>query len=290
VRQHSPFDSVGNSEFDAATEPVLQWWLAILLLVFTGFLGLIAGAVLTFFISMRWIALIIEVFVYFVPVVLLIRFSRLRGSRLFALDRRISVRLGVLILAAAAAYSVSTSALVELAHSIWPIPKSLLNAIVELVYADSIPEFAAVVVTIAVIPAVAEELLFRGVVQPALIRRVGPTLGILLTAFLFAIYHLNPWIFLPLFIVGTFFGFLAYKTGTFWAGALAHFGNNFLAIVELNRAESVDYATLTEGAPWYILAGALLAAIAGTVVLRNLTAAGRREEAEESTRGTTSSC
>ena len=171
------------------------------------------------------------------------------------------------MIAVAAAYSVSASTLIELAHYISPIPASYVNMIIEVMRADSIPEFIGVVFASALVPAVAEELLFRGVVQPALIKRIGPTLGIVLTALLFASYHLNPWMFVPLFIVGTLFGYVAYKTGTFWAGALAHFGNNLLAIVELNRTETVDYAALTEGAPWYILASGAVIAVVGTVVL-----------------------
>lgn len=219
------------------------------------------------FISVRWASLAIEVLVYFLPVFILIHLSKLRETRIFSIRGRISFRLGVLIIAVAAAYTVSASTLIELAHYIWPIPESYVNTIIEGMRADSIPEFFGVVLASALVPAVAEELLFRGVVQPALIKRIGPTLGIVLTALLFAFNHLNPWMFVPLFIVGTLFGFLAYKTGTFWAGALAHFGNNLLAIIELNRTETVDYAALTEGAPWYILVSGAVIAVVGTVAL-----------------------
>jgi membrane protease YdiL (CAAX protease family) len=246
---------------------VLDWWQAILLLLAIGFAAVIAGGTLSMFISVRWATLVVEVAVYFLPVLILIHLSRLRGARIFSIRGRISFRLGVLIIAVAAAYSVSASTLIEIAHYIWPIPEQYVNTIIEVMLADSIPEFIGVVFASAVVPAVAEELLFRGVIQPALVKRIGPMLGIVLTAFLFASYHLNPWMFVSLFIVGTLFGYVTYKTGTFWAGALAHFGNNLLAIVELNRTESADYVALTEGAPWYILASGAVIAIVGTVAL-----------------------
>jgi membrane protease YdiL (CAAX protease family) len=246
---------------------VLDWWQAILLALAIGFAAVIAGGALSMFISNRWASLAIEVLVYFLPVFILIHLSRLREARIFSIRGRVNFWLGVLIIAVAAAYSVSASTLIELAHCIWPIPKLYVNTIIEVMRADSIPEFLGVVFVSAIVPAVAEELLFRGVVQPALIKRIGPMLGIVLTSLLFAFYHLNPWTFVPLFIVGTLFGFLAYKTGTFWAGALAHFGNNLLAIVELNRTETVDYAALTEGAPWYILASGAVISVVGTVAL-----------------------
>jgi membrane protease YdiL (CAAX protease family) len=246
---------------------VLDWWQAILLLLSIGFASVIAGEALLMFISGRWAALVIEVAVYFLPVFIVIHLSRLREARVFSIRGRISFRLGVLIIAVAAAYSVSASTLIELAHRIRPIPRPYVSTIIEVMRANSIPEFLGVVFVSAAVPAVAEELLFRGIVQPALVKRIGPTLGIVLTSVLFASCHLNPWIFLPLLVVGTLFGLLAYKTGTFWAGALAHFGNNLLAIVELNRTETVDYAALTEGAPWYILASGAVIAVVGTVAL-----------------------
>jgi len=280
LRQQDLFDegrdqSVDEVSSEAVHQPnsdqiALDWWQAILLLLATGFAAVIAGAALSLITSLRLTALIIEVFVYLVPVVVLISLSRLREAGIFRLRGGINLQLGALIVAVAVAYSISTSVLVEFAHSVWPIPEHLVDSIVEMIYADSILELVGVVFVAAAVPAVAEELLFRGVVQPALIKSAGPTLGIMSTALLFAFYHLNPWTFVPLFIVGTFFGFLAYKTGTFWAGALAHFGNNLLAIVELNRAETLDYAALTEGAPWYILVPGAIVAVVGTVVLRNL--------------------
>ncbi len=235
-----------------------------------GFVALMVGAALSSIVSARWVALIIEVLIYFVPAMILIRFSGLRETRVFGIRGRIGGRLAILIIIVGAAYSISTSVLVEVAHSIKPIPEPFLNAILDLLVVESIPEFAAVVLVVAVVPAVAEELLFRGLVQPSLIGRFGPKFGIIATALLFAMFHLNPWTFLPLFIVGTLFGYLAYKTGTFWAGVVAHFGNNIPAIVEANRVGTIEYDALTEGVPWYILAIGLTAAVVGTVMLRRL--------------------
>ena len=246
---------------------VLEWWQAILLLLAIGFAAVIAGEALSMFTSKRWVSLVVEVAVYFLPVAVLIHLSKLREAHIFSVRGRINIGLGVLIIAVVAAYSVAASTLTEIADYIHPIPRPFVTTIIEVMRADSIPEFLGVVFVSAAVPAVAEELLFRGVVQPALVKRIGPTLGIILTSFLFAFYHLNPWTFLPLLVVGTLFGFLAYKTGTFWAGALAHFGNNLLAIVELNRTETVDYEALTEGAPWYILVSGAVIAVVGTIAL-----------------------
>lgn len=275
------FDEASGSATSSEQGPtVFEWWEAGLLLLAIGVSYIVFGVVLALFIPTRWVALLVEILVFFLPVLILIRFSRLRESGILVYRRIVSFRFAVMIMAVSASYSVATSILVELAHAVWPIPEIMLTMMVDLMHTNSIPEFAGVVFVVALTPAIAEELLFRGVVQPALIRRIGPSSGIAVTAFIFAFFHLNPWIFLPLFIVGTIFGYLAYKTGTFWAAAFAHFGTNLLAIIEMNRAQETDYATMTEGGPWYLFVAGAVVAVVGTLVLKNLitSAAARRAD------------
>jgi membrane protease YdiL (CAAX protease family) len=76
-----------------------------------------------------------------------------------------------------------------------------------------------------------EELIFRGFLFPLLARSVGPWLGILLTAALFAMVHGSEyqWSWQHLTLVGldgAVFGFVRYKTGSTAAATLAHTGYN----------------------------------------------------------------
>ena len=247
--------------------PVLEWWQAILLVGAVWLLSLVMSTVTGPFISVKWVAVISEIVAYFFPVVLLVYFSKLRRAGIYKLLGLSDLRLVVLIPIVGVGYTVSSSVFVDIAHMIRPIPESLVDLMFGLLHADSIPGLIAVFFIAAVSPAVAEELLFRGVVQPALIARIGPAAGIGVTAFLFASIHLNPWSFIPLVIAGTFFGFVTYKTGTFWAGALAHFGYNLIAVVEASRIDNLDYARLTERLPWYIFIPGLAVAVIGTIVL-----------------------
>ncbi len=62
---------------------------------------------------------------------------------------------------------------------------------------------------------VSEEVLFRGVLQPWLQRRLGPTSGILISSLAFAVLHYDAWPApLPLFVLSLFLGYLAYRTGS----------------------------------------------------------------------------
>ncbi|MBA7483820.1 hypothetical protein ES707_19337 [subsurface metagenome] len=65
----------------------------------------------------------------------------------------------------------------------------------------------------AVLPGICEEILFRGAIQGTLERK-GARRGIFLTASLFAIYHMNPWNFIGIFIVGIILGYLIIRTNS----------------------------------------------------------------------------
>lgn len=71
-----------------------------------------------------------------------------------------------------------------------------------------------------------EETVFRGSLQPVVVRRLGRPLGIALTALIFSAYHLKfgPVGFIVKVLFGGVFGALREATGRNWAPALAHAG------------------------------------------------------------------
>ena len=95
----------------------------------------------------------------------------------------------------------------------------------------SLPELLFVIVIIAVIPAISEELLFRGVIQRSLEKGLTPVYGYVVTGIIFGAYHLNPFAIVPLALLGIYLGFLANKSDSIWVSSSAHFFNNMLACV-----------------------------------------------------------
>ena len=84
------------------------------------------------------------------------------------------------------------------------------------------------------LPAIFEELAFRGVLQPLLIRATGHAFwGIVLASIIFSAIHFQFYGFLPRVLLGALFGWLAYRSGSLLPGMLAHFVNNALAAVTL---------------------------------------------------------
>lgn len=110
-----------------------------------------------------------------------------------------------------------------------------LNEMVEKTYgnllrADNVFEMAFVFFIVAVIPAVSEEVMFRGFVQKSFELKMTPFRAALITAIFFGLYHFNPYGIIPLILLGVFFGYAAYKTNSIIVPMALHFLNNFIAV------------------------------------------------------------
>ena len=80
---------------------------------------------------------------------------------------------------------------------------------------------------------IVEELFYRGIVQPALIRLTNVPIGIGLASVLFGAVHFSLVELIPLSVVGLVFGLLAHKTGRVAPAILAHMAFNSFTLVLL---------------------------------------------------------
>lgn len=111
-----------------------------------------------------------------------------------------------------------------------------LNKMVEKTYgnllsANNYIELVLVVVVVAVVPALSEEAMFRGFIQRSFELKYKKYLAAIITALFFSLNHFNPYGFVPLFLLGVFFGFAAYKTKSLVIPIFLHFLNNFSAVL-----------------------------------------------------------
>jgi membrane protease YdiL (CAAX protease family) len=85
---------------------------------------------------------------------------------------------------------------------------------------------------IAIIPAIAEELFFRGVLQRILVKATHRVwAGVVLAAFLFSFWHFEFLGFLPRMMLGIVIGLIYAYSGNLWLAILAHFLNNGVQVV-----------------------------------------------------------
>ncbi len=113
------------------------------------------------------------------------------------------------------------------------IRKMINELYAKLVYADSPLELTFVILVIAVTPAICEESVFRGAVQSAFEKSLPLKWALLLCGTIFALFHLNPFAFVPLVILGTYFSFIVWRGGSIFLSVIAHFTNNAIAAIFL---------------------------------------------------------
>jgi len=75
---------------------------------------------------------------------------------------------------------------------------------------------------IALLPALSEELVMRGLLLPSLAARTGAAPAVLLTAAIFALIHLDPIRLLFTFVLGLLLGLLRLRTRSLWPPVIVH--------------------------------------------------------------------
>jgi len=137
-----------------------------------------------------------------------------------------------------------------LASGLWVLAFELLRVLTDLGFGaisldrsealeDAKAEFAKIpfwmiLVTSAIIPALAEEFFFRGYVMSALRSRLKPMRAVLYSALIFGLFHvingsvLSIERFIPTMFLGLVLGFVAIRTGSLWPGVLLHAIHNGL--------------------------------------------------------------
>ncbi|MBN2485862.1 MAG: CPBP family intramembrane metalloprotease [Bacteroidales bacterium] len=100
-----------------------------------------------------------------------------------------------------------------------------------LVSTGSFGHFLFNILLIAVLPAIGEELIFRGVLQKVFYEISNNIhLSVLITAIIFSAVHGQFFEFVPRFLLGVFFGYLMVWGRNIWLPVAAHFINNLLAV------------------------------------------------------------
>ena len=103
---------------------------------------------------------------------------------------------------------------------------------------------------VAALAAISEELLFRSVIQKAMIKICkNAHIGIILTAIVFSAFHGDFFGFFPRFILGLMLGYMFYLSGSIFPSMLMHFVNNgtIVMLYYLNNKEIINVDIETFG-------------------------------------------
>ena len=104
------------------------------------------------------------------------------------------------------------------------------------------------IVVVAVLPALQEEFLFRGLIGRGLVGRYGVIAGIALTSMLFAAVHLTPTHVAALIPLAVVMHVAYLSSGSIWLPVLVHFLNNALSVIFMVIAAREGDAELSANA------------------------------------------
>ena len=116
----------------------------------------------------------------------------------------------------------------------------LEGALDELVRTDGLGDVALLFAGGVLLAAVCEELLFRGLILHLLATGGWWCGAIVISGILFAAFHLDPVSFLPITLVGAYFGILVWRSRSIYPAILAHAANNLLAFVAAPMFEALE--------------------------------------------------
>lgn len=145
---------------------------------------------------------------------------------------------------------------------LFPMPEALTQMFEDQILPDTPAELALAVLVFAAVPALAEETLFRGLLLPLAVPRLGKGGAIALTAVLFGVTHLTPQRIIPTALLGVVLGWLRIRTGSLLPAVLLHLTHNAVLLGAGAHLESLEPSA---GLPW--MAGALLSLAIGFYLL-----------------------
>ncbi len=138
----------------------------------------------------------------------------------------------------------------------------------------TIGDYLVSMILVAVLPAIFEELLFRGAIQKLFVNWFKePHFAIFFTAFWFSIIHFSWYGFLPRMMLGAVLGYLFYYGKSLWLNILMHFINNGIAITAMYFAlkNGQDAAkTMNDTFPLWLGAIALVMMIGLLIVYKRV--------------------
>ena len=188
----------------------------------------------------RWSTLIGQIAFLLIPTLLLARRQHGRWSAVLPFRRSTGVEYLLTIITVFSLLQFLNGYMffqdhIPMPSAIKPILDDLRRMMEEmyrvLTTAHSPLELAGVIVVVAIVPAICEETLFRGLVQTNLRRLAGPAAGLVYTGLIFGVYHLNPFFVVPLILVGIYFSFLRERSANILIPMVAHCTNNCVSVL-----------------------------------------------------------
>ncbi|MCB5295662.1 MAG: CPBP family intramembrane metalloprotease [Candidatus Cloacimonetes bacterium] len=175
-----------------------------------------------------------QILIIALPVLLILRFLKLKSNEVLRLKTpKLKEMLIIPFIAIPA--SIVVAILSQLINVIYPFPEKYLEILSELFKMD-LPLWGSFLV-VAVAPGICEELLFRGFML-RFFEKYGVKISIVLSGLMFAAFHLDPFRFAPVFLLGMLLAYLTLRSGSIVNAMILHTMNNGFAVFVMSFAGS----------------------------------------------------
>lgn len=232
---------------------------------------------------LRWAIVIQDLFVFMLPVALTMIIVAFRPLALTGVGKHARMRV-LLLVALAVVVSVPAMNNIVAWNEALRLPeawqglervlrnsedsaKATVTAIME---GTTVIDLVVSVMIMGCLTGLAEELFFRGGMQPLLVALMrNRHAAVWATAFIFSAVHLQFFGFFPRLLMGAFFGYLVLWSGSIWTSVFAHALNNSLVVLNfwlINRGitdiDANGVATGSTPLDYVLIAASLLMTIA----------------------------
>lgn len=223
--------------------------------------------------AIMWMQAVSTFFMFYLPVYFTAMICYRNPSKFIGFNTRVNGKQVLIVLALVALTFPLSAALAEL-NKIIPISKSWQiyfkakeaeRAVQEeaLININSFSRYLISMFIIALLPAIFEEVCFRGGIQNILIRWFkGPWAAIIITSIIFSAVHISYYGFLVRFALGIVLGLIFYYSGSLWLSILCHFLYNGIQVTAMYASTisgSKNNAQIEDNFP--IWAGAIALAL-----------------------------
>jgi membrane protease YdiL (CAAX protease family) len=153
----------------------------------------------------------------------------------------------LLVIAAAMGSVVLVDQIYVITQHFSPVPENYADAIRALKPNSSL-EFAITLLGLCILVPIAEEVIFRGLIQQIFVRNMGPILAVALAGAVFGAVHLNAHLLVSITVFGWFLGWIYVATGNLVYPMVAHAIFNTAALAQLTWSQSA----VAGGLPIYL--------------------------------------
>lgn len=195
--------------------------------------------------QMRLLTVAQNLFVFFVPAILSAIIVTKLPATLLRLDVKIKVKpllmsIIIMILAAPALdWVIRLNESITLPESLHGLEETLRaseqaaqSAVMTMIGGDTIIDLIISILLVGVLTGVCEEMFFRGALQNLFFStKMRRHAAIWLAAILFSAMHLQFYGFIPRVLLGAFFGYTMWWTGSVWTPVILHALNNSMAVI-----------------------------------------------------------